>query len=70
MKLGARLKKYRELIKCSQSDISKKTHIPQTTISDWELSKSEPNASDLLKLSNALGVDVTTLLGVKDSKTA
>jgi len=70
MTLGARLRGMRKVAKESQIGLSIKTGIPQTTISDWENDKSEPTASDIVKLATALGVTITELLGESDGHVA
>lgn len=62
MKFGNRLKMYRKKLNETQSSISLKSSIPQTTISDWENNKYEPTVSDVLALSKALNVTVSELL--------
>lgn len=68
MTFGKRLRFYRQQKKkpMTQKDLERESGIPQTTISDWENDKSEPTASDIVKLAAALGVTVNELLGDPD----
>ena len=59
---GQILKKIRTSKNLSQTELSKKTGFPQTTISDWENNKYLPDVMDALKLSAALKVTLSQLL--------
>lgn len=50
----------------SQSELAEKIGTTQNQITRWETGKRDPKASDVLKLSNALGVTVSYLLGVNN----
>ncbi|WP_429726411.1 helix-turn-helix transcriptional regulator [Alicyclobacillus sendaiensis] len=56
-----RLREYRERLKLSQAELSRRTGIPQTTISCWERNIGEPNISDAQRLAHALQVDVNEI---------
>lgn len=62
MQLGVRIRNLRLERKMSQTELGKKALIPQTTISDWENSKSYPNVEEAKRLARALGVTVAELL--------
>ncbi|MBN4062803.1 helix-turn-helix transcriptional regulator [bacterium AH-315-E09] len=62
MVLGKKIKELR-LKKClSQTDLGRLAGIPQTTISDWENSKSLPNIKDAEKIAAALGITLIELV--------
>ncbi len=46
----------------SQSELSRKTGIPTSTISDWKKKKINPQADKLFCISKVLGIPLTTLL--------
>lgn len=56
---------YRKKSGYSQSDLSKLTGIPQTTISGWEHDIGEPTISKAYLLANVLCVTVEELFGDK-----
>ncbi|MCT4660523.1 MAG: helix-turn-helix domain-containing protein [Tissierellales bacterium] len=62
MQFGTNLKKYRKLRKLSQTGLSKKTGIPQTTLSDLETGKTSPNLKHLKILCESLEISVIELL--------
>lgn len=62
MRIGVLIKRYRKEAKLSQTELSRKSGIPQTTISDWENGKSIPNVQNAQDLSKALGIDIEKLL--------
>ncbi len=67
MQLGDRIRALRLEHKMSQTELGKKSLIPQTTISDWENSKSIPNVEEIKRIAKALGAPVAELL---DDRTA
>ena len=52
----------------SQKDFSKKTGIPQSTISDWKGKKINPAADKILIISKVLDADPAEILGEKADK--
>lgn len=64
-----RLKKYRKKIG-SQKDLSAKSGIPQTTLSNWEIGRSEPTVTEIVKLAFALGVSFEDLLTDQEDEQA
>lgn len=64
-----RLKKYRKKIG-SQKDLSAKSGIPQTTLSNWEIGRSEPTVTEIVKLAFALGVSFEELLTDREDEQA
>lgn len=65
MQLGNRIRTLRLELKMSQTELGKRALIPQTTISDWENSKSIPNVEGIKRIAKALGVSVVELLDDK-----
>lgn len=65
MQLGDRIRALRLDHKMSQAELGRRTSIPQTTISDWENSKTIPNVEEAIKIAKALGVTVAELLDDK-----
>ncbi|WP_368490802.1 helix-turn-helix transcriptional regulator [Clostridium sp. BJN0013] len=65
---GKKLRQVRTKLKWSQAFLSKKTGIPQTTISDIETGKSIANVEQALKLSQALEVPISKLLELDEVK--
>lgn len=61
-KIGQTLKKIRASKKISQTELSKKTGFPQTTISDWENDKYLPDVMEALILATVLRVSLSDLL--------
>ena len=66
MKFSKRLKELRIEKGISQMDLAKATGISQSAIAKWELGKTEPTASALIKLSEFFGETVQYLLGLED----
>ena len=66
MKFSKRLKELRIEKGMSQMDLAKATGISQSAIAKWELDKTEPTASALIKLSEMFGETVQYLLGIED----
>ena len=66
MKFSKRLKDLRIEKGMSQMDLAKATGISQSAIAKWELDKTEPTASALIKLSEFFGKTVQYLLGIED----
>lgn len=66
MKFSKRLKDLRIEKGMSQMDLAKATGISQSAIAKWELDKTEPTASALIKLSEFFGETVQYLLGIED----
>lgn len=62
MSFGTTLRKLRKEQQLTQTELSKQTCIPQTTISGWERGESYPSVIQVQKLSKALGVKISELL--------
>ena len=63
MIFGERLKELRAERKISQMELAKATGVSQSAVAKWELGKTEPTASALVKLSAYFGETVDYLLG-------
>lgn len=61
MNISDKIKRCRELKKLSQYDLAKLTGLSQRTIASYESQNVIPRASNIVKLSNALGVSVDYL---------
>ena len=62
VKIGEKIRQLRLERQLSQSQLGAIACIPQTTISDWEKSKSIPNVEEVKKIANALDVSLIDLL--------
>ena len=56
------LKKFRKRKKLTQLQLAKKIKVDRSTIAYWELGKNDPTLSNLIKLTEALEVDLITLI--------
>lgn len=63
MNLGNNIKKLRRRANLSQQELAKLIGINQYNISFWEINRSEPSSSQLLKLSLIFKVPVDYILG-------
>ena len=66
MEFSKRLKELRIEKGLSQMDLALATKISQSAIAKWELGKTEPTASALIKLSAFFGETTDFLLGLED----
>lgn len=57
------LKEKRKKLGLTQDDIAKKLGVHNTTYGNWELGKTEPNLTDLVKLADILNATTDELLG-------
>ena len=60
-----KLKDLREKLDISQTELSKKIGIPQSSYSHFEVGRSEPNIATLIKLADFYKVPIDTLVGRK-----
>lgn len=58
-----KIKEYRKLAKLTQKELGKRIGVAESTISQYESGKRQPDYETLLKLSDYLGVSVDDLLG-------
>lgn len=66
MEFAKRLKELRTEKGMSQMDLALATKLSQSAIAKWELGKTEPTASALIKLSEFFGESTDFLLGLTD----
>lgn len=50
----------------SQNELAKRLYLSQAAVAKWEMRKTEPTATALIKLSEFFNVSVDYLLGVED----
>lgn len=62
MSIGERIQYKRKELNLTQKKLSIMTGIPITTISDYEKNKYEPNATNILKISNAIECTISWLI--------
>ena len=62
MKLGNRIKKFREKINMSQEELADKVYASRQTISNWENDKTYPDINSLKLLSNIFDVSLDNLI--------
>ena len=61
-----RLKELRKKRGYTQTDLGKKVGVKQSTFTNWENGKREPNFETLLKLASILNTTASYLLGESD----
>jgi len=64
MKFQSNLKKIRKRIGLSQQKLADDLGVVQGCIGNWETGRREPKVSDIIKLSNVLGVSTNELTGI------
>lgn len=62
--VGKRIKEERQKKKLKQNELAKKIGIQNSTLSQYENGKSEPNQEMLFKIAEALGINVSDLIPV------
>lgn len=62
MKIGETILKLREEKKMSQEEFAKYFHVTRQTISNWEKEKSFPDLETLVKISDASGISIDSML--------
>ncbi|MBQ8284657.1 MAG: helix-turn-helix transcriptional regulator [Clostridia bacterium] len=62
-KIGEELRTIRRVHNITQTELSKATQIPQSTISAWEQGVNIPNVADCMRLADFYGITVDELLG-------
>ena len=62
--VGKRIKEERQKRKIKQNELAKKIGIQNSTLSQYENGKSEPNQEMLFKIAEALGINVSDLIPV------
>lgn len=69
-RFGAWIRSRRAALSLSQRELSRKSGVPQTTISHIERAEADPHLSDALALVNALGGTLSEALGITDERSA
>ncbi len=62
MNFGSKLRDLRKKNNLSQTDLSKLTNIPQTTISDWERGRCLPDIKQAQIIAEAFGLSIKDLI--------
>jgi transcriptional regulator with XRE-family HTH domain len=65
-----RLRKYREEQGLHQGQLAKMANVTQGQISHYELGKAFPNLESTIRIANAMGVTVASLIGETDARPA
>lgn len=65
MSLGARIRRYREARGLHQTELAALLGVRASSVCDWERGHTTPKIERLPALANALGCEITTLLGVR-----
>jgi Zn-dependent peptidase ImmA (M78 family)/transcriptional regulator with XRE-family HTH domain len=60
--IGARIRKQREAMRMAVGQLAARVGVSRNTITNYEAGKTEPGASDLVKLVNALGCSISDLM--------
>ena len=68
MKLGDKIKKYRELNKMTQRDIAEILEVEPGTVSKYESGMLEPNIESIKRLSETFGITIDELIKEDDEK--
>jgi len=58
MKIGNKIKKYRENINLSQEELADKVYVSRQTVSNWENNRSYPDINSLTLLSNIFDISL------------
>lgn len=65
IKIGARIKYFRELNNISQSDLARSIDVDRTTLSHYESGFRLPNIFVLWKIADVMGISIDELVGRK-----
>jgi len=68
LQIGNNIKKYRKGLNITQEEMAIKINIPRSTYANYENNQRTPNAVILLKIADALDVNVNDLLGITEVK--
>lgn len=66
--IGAAIRTQREAMRMTVAQLAKRVGVSRNTITNYESGKTEPSASDLVRLAEALGCQVTEFLGVGEAE--
>ncbi|MDP7018825.1 MAG: XRE family transcriptional regulator [Pirellulaceae bacterium] len=64
LQIGTAIRSQRESMRMTVGQLAKRVGVSRNTITNYESGKTEPSASDLVRLSEALGCQVAELLGI------
>ena len=62
--IGGMIRKQREAMRMTVAQLAKRIEVSRNTITNYESGKTEPSASDLVRLANALGCRIEAFLGI------
>lgn len=65
IRIGARIKYFRELNNISQSDLARSIDVDRTTLSHYESGFRLPNIFVLWKIADVMGISIDELVGRK-----
>ena len=63
--IGKTIKRYRENLGISQTELAKKLCLRQSTVAMWETGRNKPGYEMLIRIADIFGVELTELLGGK-----
>src|SRR5262245_61298286 len=63
--IGASIRRQREAMGMTVAQLAEAIGVSRNTLTNYESGKTEPTASDLVQLSDALGCPVSELLGIE-----
>ena len=66
LQIGAAIRRQREAMRMTVVQLARKVGVSRNTITNYESGKTEPSASDLVRLAEALACQVADLLGIGD----
>ncbi len=61
--IGTRIRQQREAMHMTVTQLGNRISVSRNTLTNWESSRTEPTASELVRLAQALGCPVTDLIG-------
>lgn len=61
--VASRIVRARDRLKLSDADLARRLKVTRSTVHDWVHGEHEPNLASLRRISKALGVDLSELLG-------
>ncbi len=64
------IKKIRQKIHISQTELAEKLNIPRSTLAAWEVQKAEPRAKMIPYIADALGCSIDSLYGIERDESA
>lgn len=64
--LGDNIRKLRELRGLTQEELAKKLNVSRTTMSSWEINRTEPSSGQITQMSKILGCSVSMFFGEEE----